>query len=979
MSSHEHQPQLHESPWADEVDGVPTGAVARHDDEDAIVSTEVSETHTKLSGAGVERGTTTTVKEGDKKQVDETKTKVGYAKKTGSIGRTKSHETEYSEKIKKKDTTQQGVDAGAGGGHVTWSKESELQAGDHKKKTGAENKVGWKDGHIDAERKTTHKTEDEHGSRAQSTSYGLEGGKLKVGTSDEKEHKRTVQELGADGKVHDVEKTSSKGTETSIKVGRDGAGFDHSWTNKNENGTARKTTVGAELDKDGNASLTGSHTITDKSGRSVSVSAHAGVQVVCSEPKQVGQEWVVTYSRTKSVGGGVAGSAKAGPVSVGATASGSVSDFENGTRSFKTKKEADEFREHAAERIRETADPRSVMGALSMEIGESRGDGHALEGALGASVGAYGVSVGAAASKKNTDEVDVRRISANLFEVTYLDKSEADKHLSGSVPGADLAAGKKSEDHQAVTVRFDLSTPDGQKAFEQYCKDHKVPAKGGQLVSREKGKLGETYQDFSVVGGYKSHTYGKTWENDLTDEKGHHEEYGGERGQDISAGWIGHNLTHDKDMHYAMDILSRQENDKEAGYALKATFGGESGEYIRGKMQHLGVGYAENWDHKDIEGHASGEWSMSADIDPKAVAKLAKNWQRLQGKSLDDQMRELAQYVADKGIEGVRKLEPYQKGGFQWDIELKGDKNFPGRAGREETETKIVGYTALLDASHDAGGATVVGQLDGEMVALEARRAAVADPKRYLDLPDGLRSQQLATIDDEIGKFEMLRHRAAIAAMKNNPGETTATIGARQSAKDGYKGMTPQQKELAQLRDQIAQQDAAIIGYEQQSAEAQAALYDAVGHYTDWGHKDAKELAGTQAKRSSEARTLTTMHGKQYLKIDELRMSFIRSMDDPQAAIGYGKELLRLLNLQASLMATASTDWFDAAKAQRAIMKDSGLAQHSAFWADVSDTMDPEDFHFDDGPDVDAAAPMKPLSMALGKDKEKDKRTRHHP
>src|SRR5262249_39148515 len=162
-------------------------------------------------------------------------------------------------------------------------------------------------------------------------------------------------------------------SETSFNFGPDGAGFNQSVSRRNEQGTTRTASVGAEFDKDGNASVNGSYTIANKDGKSFTVSAHAGGKVVASEPKKVGDQFVVTYLRTKSVGAGVGGSGKAGPVTVGAHASAEATDFEEGSRTFKTEKEAEEFREHAAEWIAEIKDPHSVAGAMSMAIGESRG------------------------------------------------------------------------------------------------------------------------------------------------------------------------------------------------------------------------------------------------------------------------------------------------------------------------------------------------------------------------------------------------------------------------------------------------------------------------------------------------------------------------------------------------------------------------------------------------------------------------------
>jgi hypothetical protein len=763
--------------------------------------------------------------------------------------------------------------------------------------TSQQNKLGYQKGHVVAERShTTTTTAADGGTRSRSTSYGMSDGKAKAAQS---------------------------------------------WGSTNAKGTSRETTAGAEVGKDSLAIHAG-HTLTTKSGKSFAVSAKAGVKVFAAEPEQVGDRFVVKYTRTATVGGAAKGSAKVGAFTAGVSASGSVSDIESGSRSFATKEEAEKFRSHAAARIGETADPGTVKGALSMEIGESRGHGSALEGEISGSLGAYGVTLGAGATKKSSDGLDIRRVSANVFEVTYHAESEKGKHLDVSAPVFDMRTGTRSGAEQQTVVQFDLANPEGQTAFSQFCNDHVVPAKGAVVIRREKGAHDETYGGLTVPGGFSSTSSHKTSENEVIDKDGRHETYAGEQKSRQTAGWIGHKITGDKDMNRSLEVVAKQTDDAATGYSIRGVFGGESGEHTRGGMQHLFGPQAdgESWDRKgkSIEDGASGEWTMSAEIDPAMMAEMAKRVPELKGMSLDARMKALSKSAAELGLGGIRALDAQLGGkGFDWDVELKGDRNFPGKAGREALDGKIAGFTSMLDASEDAAGATLVEPIAGELSSLRFRRSQMADPEKYLDLPDALRAQQLAIVDQQLQKLEQLRHRAAIAAMKQNPGESVNDIALR-VAEDGYAGMTPEQRQLARTRDEIAMQDAAIVGYQQQSEEASIALSDGVlgGKGIDWQAEKARDLGGKVSRLTGEAAGKHKQQVEEYLALDRDRMGFLRA--DPTRAAALGEALLEKLIIQSEKSATVAATYHEAATAFVQIMRSTAAAKHLAFWADVSDS-----------------------------------------
>lgn len=959
------------APWEKEVDGIPANAQHRVDDDEQIVSMETSEKKNEVSVAGGKgsfaHGKTTTVKEGDATDVHEAKTEVSVGSEKGlEVGRSHSDEHTVGDDVSMKDKHSKGADVGAHGGHVKMGHETEVRVGEDKHTSGRDTSVGIKDGHLDAERTATTKVEDEHGAHSTSHSAAIADGKLQRGWSEEHETKRKVKETGADGTEQEVEKTSKRGKETKVAVGREGVSGERRWTKTKEDGGSSGTSVGAELGKDGNASVNAAHTVTDKNGNSFTVSAKAGIEVYASEPVQKGDRFIVSYKRTKSVGAG-AGASSHG---MGAGGALSKSSFEDGTRSFKTKDEANEFREHAAERIRDAGDPTSVAGAMSLEIGESRGSGDAVEGSLGASASFEGASLGASAHAQKSEEVDVRRVSATVFEATFMKASEKGGDLEAGGMGVSTGAGSSSNKHSALTVRFDLSTSDGKAAFEKFTKDHQPPAKGGQVVSTDDGKGHESH-DGTKIAGYGSASYGsRTSEDTLVDEQGKHETYEGEQSHDISTGRIGHWLG-DKDQHSSVSIVSRQENDKDAGYAVEGKFSGESGTSNRAKMRHL-MGIEENFDEDKVDKGHSGEWTMSAEISKKAISNLEKYDDRYKGlKTNDDKMRALSEQVADKGASAINDIEGMGNKPLAWDVELKGDKNFPGHEGRMETEAKLQRYGALLAESPTAAP-IVATQVQGELDALKERRHAVDDRKKYLDLPDALREQQLAMIDKEIRSFEGIRHQATIEATKNHAGEKIDDIQKRHHVdKNGYGQMTPEEGKVAELRDNISENDHAILDIEKRIDVAKAAILDASSHHTDYS-KTNSTLIHRRETGYKAGVAIAESHTAQYKGLDAMRASLLANSSKPEAALQIAKQLDSQVKIQLDMAMTAYQQFEEAAIAQINMNKSGSMGSYDEFWADIlANSMDASDLTQEDivtasdEKERDDDPPAKRVSMSL--------------
>lgn len=393
--------------------------------------------------------------------------------KHDEIGAHGAHSHEEGEEYARKDTVSGGVSADARDVHVSLGRESEVhgdeEAGDeYRQSTAVEAGLGIKNGEFAGELKTSQKHEDEDGADETSQSVAIEDKKLELAVGHKKETKDPNDKEA---------KPSAKGWDAGVEIGAEGVGGELASEKENADGSKRRTKVAAEL---GENQISGSaaHTITSKSGNSVTLSVKGGIQVEASEPVRVGpHRFIVSYKRTKTVAGGVGGGGHGVGVKVGA----SSADYETGTRAFETKQEADEFKEHAAAMLlHEEPDPRSVEGAMRMEVGESRGRGHADGESAGATGAFEGASLGVSGQEQASEEVSVRRVSETVFEVTHEHAEEEGGALTGGGGGVELSRTRSSNRHRSVTVRFDVGTPEGKQGFEQFCKDHKLPARGAR-------------------------------------------------------------------------------------------------------------------------------------------------------------------------------------------------------------------------------------------------------------------------------------------------------------------------------------------------------------------------------------------------------------------------------------------------------------------------------------------------------------------
>jgi membrane-associated HD superfamily phosphohydrolase len=158
-----------------------------------------------------------------------------------------------------------------------------------------------------------------------------------------------------------------------------------------------------------------------------------------------------------------------------------------------------------------------------------------------------------------------------------------------------------------------------------------------------------------------------------------------------------------------------------------------------------------------------------------------------------------------------------------WNLELPGDPNFPGASGRAELEDKHKAHRQQLTDKHESA-ASVADDAKQTIAKLEKRKAAVADKKRYTDLPDELRQKQVDLVDHHIAKFAAVRSQSESLAMRNDPNEDVDKIRARSASKGAYDKLAPDQREIRKLTDGVALKEQEIATTSKRVEVANAVL-----------------------------------------------------------------------------------------------------------------------------------------------------------
>ncbi len=906
-------PEKVDTPEAPVVDGVPTGSTVHYDDDSAVEM----ETTEKKHGM-----TTTTKTEGDHKEVHQHGVKAGYADGKVGVDKVSNKETAVGDASTKVERSG-GVGVGKEGAEIRGKHVTTGKVGENSESTATGGNIGVaKDGTVSGGGSRTHVTETATGKTEKATTGSINSkGEINVGHSS-----KTEQKHGNDADGNPI--VSSKATEVKGHLGPNGAGGEIARNTTSATGTQKSATAGADIDwKEGSASVHGGYSVMTKSGNSVKMSVSAGIKVHADEPVQVGNHWEVTYVVTKTAGGSFGAGTTQGGIGFSAGVGASETGFQSGTKIFKTKDEAVKFQGDAAHKIGDVYPPTTVAGALTIPIGESRGLGSSTAVEASGAISFEGASLGASAHKSNSEELGIKRISERLVDVTDTRAGEHGHDFSVS-GGITNTKGSSQNKYASVTWRFDVTTGEGQAAFMKFCQDRLPPVKGARRVRIEAGEGKEDHDKVHVPVLGDANWHSGTSESVTQDDQGEHKKFVGEKGHDQTPGWVAKHIFGDDEQHSTASLTSRQENGKEAGYQVQVKVSGESGKYNREHLGNIFTGAKTDGPVK-----ASGEWTLSANIDKKTMQELEKNSSRFKGaKTQDEKMRILSEIMAENGEGAAWGMVSAQGKKMAWDLELKGDKNFPGPTGRERLELLHKTMTRQL-AQDPLAALSAVNVAQTTLDELKERRAAVADKSKYTDLPDGLRQEQLDLIDYHVHAFEMLRHDGLVLLIKNKPDEPIEKIRQREGDAHGYDKVKPEERQLTMMRDWIADKEYDIAKYLRDIREAVVAIRQAERHIV--AGKGSRLVAPKWKDYQDSWSMFDKLDERQpaiNAKAEELRLKFL----DPAHRQETAHALVEVLEEKRQLEHTELITLQMSASALKSITTPNGVKGHEAFWDTIS-------------------------------------------
>jgi hypothetical protein len=731
------------APINPEVEGdIPNKQTTRADDESAEIETNTQTRKWGRSGANVTRTDT-----------DETKTSSGGKTDTQTATKTSS--------------------IGAGGAGQEWKQRNETATPD----------------------KTTV-TE-----QSTKANVNLQGFTL-TNTNMTQEGKGT----SADPADPDSAKKATTTRQSTFTAGPGGAGGTTSVAHETATGTKAEAKGGIKAGPDG-LEATGTGSVTTKSGFNGQLSVSGKHNVVAGDPQKLANgtfsvEFTVVDEKGAELGGGWSKPGGGGP-SVSFTAGHSTANAEFATRVFSTEAEAKTFQRTAAFVVSSQLDSiekaKSVEGALAMKEGESAGSSQTDTNSVGGSASLEGAEIGVAWSDAVTRGLTIKKMGGTRVQVTPSISEK--KVLAASISAFGQFGNTKSQteiDAFSITFEFDLAKEDAKEAFKRYAKNGFPPPvpPAAKWVNTTTGHQIQDDDVYSFAHVGKIGWGEKAWQQTVVDESGTHAAAGGGKSEVTDLGWARH-ITRDKNRHYEAQITGHMENGKATDFSGQMTVGGEDAEFNRDKFGEI----FSDKDRSKQDVKTSGEWTLSADIDPKAFEKMAQLDPRMRAaKTREEQLKIYSELAKAGGAHMIWGQVGESGKKLAWNLELKGDPNFPGAAGREALNAQRAKLHNQLKSNRADAGA-VAAEAKDAIEALNKRLAAVSDETKYTDLPYGLRKEQMDVINGHIAEFKALRNQALSAGTQTVESEDLTKTLNRASSGHGYDDVKKEDREVARLRD----------------------------------------------------------------------------------------------------------------------------------------------------------------------------------
>ena len=718
-------------------------------------------------------------------------------------------------------------------------------------------------------------------------------------------------------------------------------------------GTAKNIGGGVTADDKGNASASLTGGLESKSGTSITTSLSASTQVVADEPVELPDGQVeVSYQIVDSVGGSIGAGQRlggGGAPKIGGSLGASHGTVQGGVKRFKDRREAEAWRKDAGRRLQgekaiaQYIPPTTVGGALMIPVGETRSSGEIDSTTMGASASYAGTTAGVSKSESTTRQLSIRRASASVVEVTGSILGTKTKDASISVPVFSNTKGGTGTTSFAVTWSFDLGTPTGALAFERYCRTGLPPIPGGTLKSIDKGSSDQDHDNYKIPFLGSATWTGTTWDVSREDAAGNVEKaFGGKQSHAVKPSRVG-KLLGDDEVSSDAQIVRNSENGEDQGGRAQFKVSGESGEFNRKEFGKIFAGAGGG-----SGAAASGEWTLSAQVPAERIRELEEVHPRLRAAwNIDEKMKIYSELVKEHGASMLGgQVGMTSKA---WDLQLKGDSNFPGSAERSRLDQLKANLTAQLKARPDTAY-TIAREAKETLDKLDVRLSGISDLKRYTDLPGGLRQQQIEVVRQHIRDFTQVRQRALSAGIRGGRDEKVEDIQKRASSKHGYDDVKIADRELVKLQDAIAVKEKQIAVAFVDVRNSSRALGDVVSSkgdvalrslHTDEERTGAREAHSGAMTRIKLAFALNPKQDELRAQIQTLREA-VDKETDPAARLAALKPLDKALGERLAVLKSMIDQVQVAGLIIAPYATKQAMSHRPKFWSSVGGSVDKE-------------------------------------
>ena len=344
---------------------------------------------------------------------------------------------------------------------------------------------------------------------------------------------------------------------------------------------------------------------------------------------------------------------------------------------------------------------------------------------------------------------------------------------------------------EGAIVTFDLSSPEGQAAFQRLRNVGQLPPEGAGYTVEANIEGSEEQEstglNFLGVSGTNTNT---TSETRRTFTDGHtEEERTGTDATNLSIWGLGSFAETDR-----MTALedSRAEN---RTYAYNSTANSSSTQSVNSELAESTGVYADTV-RNELSNQEDRHWTITSILTHAQVEQLVNNirrgnWNhysliyqsghgadfaeeiRAAGDDWDRIDRALTEFISETGDEGMALIRDTLDISPQYSLTLQGDPYMTGEAGHRALARKIERWTTLLD---EATSARTVGlQITTELTEQRERLEAISDLERYPDLPHALRGQEVTRTEEEITELTSLQDRAIELAQQDDLGDQLDT------------------------------------------------------------------------------------------------------------------------------------------------------------------------------------------------------------